>query len=112
MNSNLLQIYPTNCYVNQKRSNYAYGEIGYKILMSTKSKMETCSVNAFIDTISDPVSAKEIAYSIEQNLFACVTTSTLHYSKVFSFTGIEAKPKYKLVDTVPQLLIILKHDTP
>ena len=54
--SDLHHVFPTDCYVNQRRSNYPYGEVGIATWTSSNgSKLGTCSTSGYSGTVFEPV---------------------------------------------------------
>ena len=58
MNSDIFHIYPTDGYVNGKRSNYAYGTVSTASWTSLNgSKLGSCSWPGFTGTVFEPIDA-------------------------------------------------------
>ncbi|MBP1616419.1 MAG: hypothetical protein H6Q14_246 [Bacteroidetes bacterium] len=56
MYSDLFHIYPTDGYVNGKRSNYPYGEVSsYTYISSNGSKLGKCSFSGYTGTVFEPI---------------------------------------------------------
>lgn len=56
MVTDLFQIYPTDGYVNGKRSNYPYGEVGSASWVSTNgSRLGSCSYPGYSSTVFEPI---------------------------------------------------------
>ena len=54
--SDLHHVFPTDCYVNQRRSNYPYGEVGTATWTSSNgSKLGTSSTSGYSGTVFEPV---------------------------------------------------------
>lgn len=58
MQSDLFHLYPTDGYVNGKRSNYPFGEVGTATWTSQNgSKLGTCSAPGYSGTVFEPIDA-------------------------------------------------------
>ncbi len=58
MQSDLFHLYPTDGWVNGKRSNYPYGEVGTASWTSQNgSKLGTCSATGYSGTVFEPIDA-------------------------------------------------------
>jgi len=56
MNSDLFHIYPTDKYVNNRRGNYPYGEVGSATWTSQNgSKLGSCSYPGYAGTVFEPI---------------------------------------------------------
>ncbi|NQT97487.1 MAG: endonuclease [Candidatus Marinimicrobia bacterium] len=56
MNTDLFHLYPTDGYVNGRRGNYPYGEVGSTTWTSQNgSKVGSCSYPGYTDTVFEPI---------------------------------------------------------
>lgn len=56
MYSDLFNVYPTDGYVNNRRSNYPFGEVGSATYTSSNgSKVGSCSVTGYTGTVFEPI---------------------------------------------------------
>lgn len=83
MNTDLFQVYPTDIYVNNRRGNYPYGEVGAATWTSLNgSKLGTCVYPGYSGTVFEPID--EYKGDVARNYFYM---STRYYGEDASWPG-------------------------
>ena len=99
--SDLFHVLPTDGYVNNRRSNYPYGEVGsYTYKSQNGSKLGTCKTSGYSGTVFEPID--EYKGDIARNFFYM---STRYYTEDSGWSSSDMTTKCEIKEWALKMLL-------